>query len=153
MESRDPREDLSPDPSPDRGDALGAFLRAAARAPFAWGARDCALTMADWCRAEAGIDPAAPLRGRYRTARGASRHARRRGGLEALGRTLMAEAGFALTDVPAPGDVGIVRHPAAGPAFAIRCALGWAVKAPAGIAVGPYPTLAAWRLAPRGAPR
>lgn len=135
MESRDPRQQ-----------ELSAFLRAAARTTFAWGACDCALLMADWCRAARGVDPAAPLRGRYRTALGAARHVCRHGGFEALGRSLMAESGFAVTVAPEPGDVGLVRHPGVGPAFAIRCALGWALKAPNGVAVDAYPCLVAWRL-------
>ena len=134
MESRDPGQELS------------AFLRAMARADFAWGRCDCAITMADWCRRACGIDPAAPLRGHYRTARGALRTVRRRGGFEAVVRTLMAEAGFAATDAPRPGDVGLIEHPVAGPACAIRCALGWAVKSPAGLALGDFPTRAAWRV-------
>lgn len=130
----------------DPSGQLNAYLRAMARADFAWGACDCALTMADWCRRVRGIDPAAPLRGRYSTARGALRTVRRRGGFEAVVRALMADAGFATTDAPRPGDVGLVEHPVAGPACAIRCALGWAVKSHAGVAVGGFPALAAWRV-------
>jgi len=138
VEPRDPREELSAD--------LSVFLRAMARADFAWGICDCALTMADWCRRARGIDPAAPLRGRYRTARGAARTVHRRGGFEAAVCALMDAAGFAPTDAPRPGDVGIVAHPEVGPACAIRCALGWAVKGQAGVALGAFPTRAAWRL-------
>lgn len=134
MEPRDPRQELS------------AYLRAMARADFAWGRCDCALTMADWCRRVRGVDPAARLRGRYRSAGGALRTVHRRGGFEAVVRALMADAGFVTTDAPRPGDVGLVDHPAVGPACAIRCALGWAVKSPAGVALGAFPTLAAWRV-------
>jgi len=135
VESRDPG-----------GQALSVFLRAAARADFAWGACDCALVMADWCRRARGIDPAARLRGRYRTARGALRAVRRRGGFEAAVRALMDEAGFAITDAPRPGDVGLIEHPIAGLVCAIRCAPGWAVKSPAGVALGAFPTRVAWRV-------
>lgn len=124
--------------------ALAGYLRAGARRPFAWGRCDCSLWMADWVRLRRGIDPAAPLRGRYRTARGAARHIRRMGGAEAMARTLAAEAGLAVTAAPAVGDIGLVRHPLAGPCFAIRCALGWALKAPAGIAVADCPVIVAW---------
>lgn len=134
MESRDPGQELS------------AFLRAMARASFAWGACDCSLVMADWCRCRRGVDPAASLRGRYRTALGARRHARRLGGFEAVARALMAESGFVTTAAPRPGDVGLVAHPAIGPLCAIRCALGWAMKSPQGVAVGDCPTLVAWRV-------
>lgn len=102
--------------------------------------------MADWCRTVRGVDPAASLRGRYGTARGALRHVRRLGGFEAMGRALMAGCGLATTPAPRPGDVGLVRHPRVGPVFAIRCALGWAVKSPEGVAVDDFPVLVAWRL-------
>lgn len=133
MESRDPGE-------------LSAFLRAMARASFAWGACDCSLVMSDWCRLRRGVDPAASFRGRYRTRLGALRHVRRLGGFEATARTVMAGAGFVTTDAPLVGDVGLVAHPASGPIFAIRCALGWAMKSPEGVAVGAYPALVAWRV-------
>ncbi|MDH2311425.1 hypothetical protein QDS91_17665 [Methylobacterium brachiatum] len=90
------------------------------------------------------MDPAASLRGRYSTALGAMRHVRRLGGFEAMARGLMAGAGFATTKAPRPGDIGLVTHPVVGPVFAIRCALGWAVKSPEGVAVGDYPAVTAW---------
>ncbi|WP_245450679.1 DUF6950 family protein [Methylobacterium brachiatum] len=114
------------------------------RASFVWGVCDCSLAMADWCRAVRGVDPAATLRGRYTTALGAMRHVRRLGGFEVMARSLMAGCGFVTTEAPRIGDVGLVRHPVVGPVFAIRCALGWAVKSPEGVAVGDYPALAAW---------
>lgn len=133
MEPRDPG-----------GRDLSAFLRAMGRATFVWGTCDCSLVMADWCRKVRGVDPAASLRGRYSTARGAVRHVRRLGGFETMARSLMAGCGFETTGAPRPGDVGLVQHPAVGPVFAIRCALGWAVKSPEGVAVNDYPTVVAW---------
>ncbi len=56
----------------------------------------------DWCRKMRGVDPAASLRGRYRTALGAMRHVRRLGGFEAMARKLMAGCGFATTETPGP---------------------------------------------------
>lgn len=128
----------------DQHNDLIAFLRAGARATFVWGECDCSLFMADWCRKVRGVDPAASLRGRYSTAAGAMRHVQRLGGFETMARTLMAAHGFVSTDAPRVGDVGLVAHPHVGPVFAIRCALGWAVKSPEGVAVDDYPTLAAW---------
>ena len=125
---------------------MSAYLRQAAREPFAWGVSDCALFMADWVRFARGLDPAASLRGRYRCHLGAARHIRRLGGLEAMGRTLAAAAGLPETDDPKPGDIGLVRDPLAGPLFAIRTALGWVAKAPQGIALGPFPFIVAWRV-------
>jgi hypothetical protein len=134
LESRDPGKEQH----------LSAFLRAGARSTFVWGEIDCSLFMADWCRAMRGVDPAASLRGRYRTALGAMRHVRRLGGFEAMARSLMAGCGFTTTEAPQPGDVGLVTHPVVGPVFAIRCALGWAVKSPEGVAVDEYPVAVAW---------
>ncbi len=123
---------------------MSAFLRAGARATFVWGEIDCSIFAADWCRKMRGVDPAASLRGRYRTAIGAMRHVRRLGGFEAMARSLMAGCGFIATDRPDLGDVGLVKHPVVGPVFAIRCAIGWAVKSPEGVAVGDYPTVVVW---------
>jgi len=61
-------------------------------------------------------------------------------------RALMAESGFATTESPRTGDVGLVAHPRVGPACAIRCPLGWAVKSPAHLALGPWPARVAWRV-------
>lgn len=123
---------------------MTVFLREAARQPFAWGRADCSLFMADWVQRVRGIDPAAPLRGRYRTALGAARHIRRRGGFEAMGRALAQAAGLAVTDAPRPGDIGLVRDPVAGPLFAVRTRLGWMAKAPAGLSLGAFPVIVAW---------
>lgn len=123
-----------------------AYLRRAAREPFAWGQADCALFMADWVRAARGLDPAAPLRGRYRSRRGAARHIRRLGGMEAMGRALAARAGLAETASPQPGDIGLVLDPVAGPLFAVRTAIGWAAKSPRGIALVAIPVIVAWRV-------
>ncbi|KTS01969.1 hypothetical protein SB2_28020 [Methylobacterium radiotolerans] len=125
-------------------EALTVFLRAGARATFVWGEIDCSLFMADWCRVRRGVDPAASLRGRYSSPAGAMRHVLRLGGFEAMARSLMAGCGFAATCAPQPGDVGLVEHPTVGPVFAIRCALGWAVKSPEGVAVDEFPTVVAW---------
>lgn len=121
-----------------------AYLRQAAREPFAWGVADCALFLADWVRLARGFDPAAPLRGRYRCHLGAARHIRRLGGMEAMGRALAAEAGLPETADPQPGDVGLVRDPHAGPVFAIRTPLGWAAKGERGVALGAFPVIVAW---------
>jgi hypothetical protein len=44
---------------------LHAFLLARARAPFVWGANDCALFAADAIEAMTGVDIAADFRGKY----------------------------------------------------------------------------------------
>ena len=125
---------------------MSAYLRRAAREPFAWGQSDCALFIADWVRIARGLDPAAPLRGQYRCHLGAARHIRRYGGIEAMGRALAAQAGLPETAAPRPGDIGLVRDPLAGPLFAIRAASGWAAKSPRGIALAAFPVIVAWRV-------
>lgn len=124
---------------------LADHLRLGARTPFRWGSCDCALWAADWVRACRAVDPAAPLRGRYRTALGAGRHIRRRGGFLPMVRGLMASAGLAETRDPATGDVGVVETPV-GPALAIRTRIGWAAKGERGIVCDQFPMLAAWSL-------
>ncbi|MGY2052965.1 DUF6950 family protein [Methylobacterium sp. JK268] len=129
------------------GQDLTAFVRRMAAEPFAWGATDCGCMMGLWCVARAGIDPAAPLRGRYSTARGARRAIARLGGFVAAGRTLMGAAGFAETGAPRAGDAGLVEHPIVGPAFAVHVGIGWAVKSERGLALGDWPVLVAWAVA------
>lgn len=113
---------------------LAAYLTKAARTPFTWGEFDCCLFIAGWAQAEAGVDPAAPLRGRYRTPIGALRHIRRAGGFLPLLRDLGAAAGLIETAAPIAGDVGVVGIRDLELA-AIRTGLGWAMLTPNGYAV------------------
>lgn len=127
--------------------ALGAFLEEAARKPFAWGRHDCMLLIADWVRLQTERDPAAPWRGRYRTALGAKRIINRAGGELAL-----LESGLDLerTTDPLGGDVGLVRGlTPKGEALcgAIRLGSRWAcLWQGRGVLVGPADCLAAWRV-------
>lgn len=68
---------------PDWDARLMRFLAARTGTSFAWGASDCATFAADAVRAMTGWDPIATIRGRWTSARGAARVARRGGGLEA----------------------------------------------------------------------
>ena len=73
---------------------LAAAIEAARNRPFAWGTHDCATFAFDLRRdLTGGGDIAALWRGRYRTARGATRVMRRLGwsSLEAAGRDLLGE--------------------------------------------------------------
>jgi hypothetical protein len=130
-------------------DDLPDFLERAGRTPFAWGAHDCLLFPAAWCRA--GVDPVADFRGRYRTARGALRILKREGGLLDLASRQMAAAG--LQPVPpaevAAGDVGVIRAPTpertiahVGAVFTGRL---WVCLGAAGLVAGPFVADAAWR--------
>lgn len=63
---------------------LDAAVEAARRRPFEWGTHDCALWAASVVQALTGVDHAAGLRGRYRSAAGALRLLAKRGGLAVL---------------------------------------------------------------------
>lgn len=120
---------------------LVAFIRDGGARAFAWGECDCCTWACDWVLERRGVDPAFRWRGRYRTALGAKRNLRR--GLLAVASDAFAESGFAVTETPKPGDVGVVETPH-GPALAIKTATGWAGKADVGVVVAPFPCLAAW---------
>lgn len=121
------------------------YLRDGGSRPFAWGADDCCTFACDWVRVSAGVDPASEWRGRCANARDAARIMRDGGGVLALARQGCAAAGLAETSDPLPGDVGVVLSPN-GEAMAIRTRIGWAVKSERGVAVAPFPLLAAWRV-------
>ena len=124
---------------------LSAFLDDLARQPFVDGAADCVLSVADWIVLRGHPDPAAPYRGRYRTALGRQRLIRKSGGLAALMSEGAARAGLIETTNPVRGDVGlIVAH---GQTVAAIC-LGerWAIKGD-GLVVAPAERLLmAWRV-------
>lgn len=122
---------------------LNAYLRAAARQPFAWGTRDCALFVADWVQIATGAaDPAAAWRGRYASEAEALRLTGCLGftGLIAKG---ARGAGLARTREVKLGDIGVaVIGRAVG---AIRTDRGWAARLPRGLAVMIEPRIiAAW---------
>lgn len=123
--------------------SLPEHLRIMGSTPFTWGVSDCCLAASDWMLAQRGIDPAAPLRGRYSTMRGALRHIRRLGGFETMVSDLMRAAGFVETDAPKMGDVGVVDSDQ-GQALAIRTQIGWAVKGVNGFVVAPFQHTKAW---------
>ena len=126
---------------------LDAFLETVAASPFADGERDCALTVADWVGAATGSpDPAAHLRGRYRTALGRERLLKRLGGLEAVMVDCARRAGLTEVANPVRGDVGLIRLN--GLSIAAIC-LGerWAIKSDRGLTVEPADeVLRAWRV-------
>lgn len=123
--------------------SLPEHLRVMGSTPFTWGVSDCCLAASDWMLARRGIDPAAPLRGRYASMRGALRHIRRLGGFEAMVSNLMRDAGFVETNEPKIGDVGVVDSDQ-GQALAIRTHIGWAVKGVNGFVVAPFSHTKAW---------
>lgn len=127
--------------TPDR---LGAFLERMATQRFVDGHHDCVLTVADWVLACTDHDPAAPFRGRYRTALGRERLLRRLGGIDVVMRDGAGRAGLQVTDDPRPGDVGLILH--RGQTLAAIC-IGstWAVQSSVGLtALAPDRVLTAW---------
>lgn len=123
---------------------LGAFLREAAAAPFAYGDWDCALTLARWVERLTGIDPAPALRGRYRTRLGWVRIVNRAGGLVPLVGGLAEAAGMQpIAAAPRVGDIAVIKT-IVGPAGAIWVGTRWAIKVQSGLTGGPAPALAVW---------
>ncbi len=127
---------------------LDAFLEHMAATRFADGVNDCALTVADWAVAATGCaDPAAHLRGRYRTALGRERLLRRLGGLEAVIADCAARAGLAPTETPRRGDIGLIEVAGCQMA-AIRVGGHWAVQSTGGLSgLRPDRIVRAWRVA------
>jgi hypothetical protein len=74
--------------------------------PFVWGRADCCTAACDVFLALHGVDPMAPLRGRYRTRAGALRLIAARGGWRAMARALAAEAGLVAGQGGA-GEIGL----------------------------------------------
>ena len=129
--------------------ALPEFLRASGARRFAWGVCDCCLWAADWVATVTGRDPAASLRGTYRTRRAAAAIVAAHGGMIAFVEAHMAPLGAARTDDPLPGDLAVV-DTAGGAALGIVTPLGVAVKRQRlrlGVSVAARPVLAAWRVA------
>ncbi len=91
---------------------LAAFVAQAANTPFQWGLVDCCLTPCDGVKEITGHDPAAALRGRYKTERGAMLALRRfaGGGLIAAVEKIAADLGAPEigTGFASRGDVVLV---------------------------------------------
>lgn len=126
-------------------DLLSAFLLRGAVSPFVWGASDCCLWASDWVALCRGRDPAASLRGRYRTQRGAAMALARRGGMDAVVASLAAAAGLPPTTEPMVGDIGLI-DTMRGRVLAVRVSMGWAWKGDHGVAIVPAAAVAAWRV-------
>lgn len=87
---------------------LDDFLERMSATPFVDGATDCVLTPADWVIENGWPDPAADLRGRYRTPLGRERLLKRLGGIELVVSQRMLAAGLIATERALRGDVGLV---------------------------------------------
>jgi hypothetical protein len=107
---------------------LSRFLHRAAARRFRLGRHDCGLWLADWVLEVRGIDPAAPVRGRYDDERSLERLLPP-GGLPRLFDRLFREAGLIRTIQPAIGDVAIIAVHRGPPTGAIRTARGYVMLA------------------------
>lgn len=139
---------------------LQRLLAQALARPFAWGAHDCALLVADAAEALTGVDPAADLRGRYSSEGGAHRLLMRRLGLQpqpgcpARPAALLAGicqqrlAGAVPVAQALPGDAGLTSQ--AGRWLLAVHAGGGQWLAPAALGLAPVvPPFVAWSAACR----
>lgn len=88
---------------------LGAFLERMTVEPFADGAYDCILTVADWIVMNGHPDPAASYRGRYSTVRQRRKLIAEACGIHALMAGGAIRSGLKWTEQPQRGDVGLIR--------------------------------------------
>ncbi len=123
--------------------SLEDLVRSRMNVPFAWGLHDCCLWAADAVFAQTGVDPAAPWRGTYSSARDAIALVGRLGGMEAIG----ALVGPAIPPLTAQaGDIGLVRHEGRD-SLAVCTGPLWLAPAAAGLAPLPLDlAVAAWRV-------
>lgn len=130
----------------DWPERLAAFVAARRDVPFKYGKADCGLTVADWVLDATGQDPAADLRGRYRSAAGAIRVVREAGGSDLVG-LVTARLGQPMAPLMAQrGD--IVEVPGEdGPALGICIGGDLVAMRPAGLAtIAMANAVRAWRV-------
>lgn len=118
---------------------LNDYLTAGAALPWVWGASDCTIWVADWCRLRFGFDPAATFRGRYADEAGAEALI-----AAGLARTIAPQmAPLRVTDAPRRGDVGVIdirgREVAS-----IWTGRRWAFRTPRGLGECPARAVISW---------
>lgn len=128
-------------------ETLGGYIQRTIDTPWEWGVCDCTMWVADWVLSQAGIDPAAALRGTYATEEEAM-------ALTASGLVAVVDAQAALdrTDAPRPGDVGVITV-SGNEVAAILSDNGWAFRQFDGIGVIRTDPAAAWALPVQDQPR
>jgi len=105
------------------------YLARSASAEVAPGWPVCAFWTAAWCEECSGVNPGAPMRGRYKTALGCNRLVKREGGLATLAAKLMRISGFPSVTQAEPGTIGLIDTPDAGPTLGIMAVTGkWVCK-------------------------
>jgi hypothetical protein len=129
--------------------ALGEYLAAAARRPWAPPTWDCCVFLADWCVAVGYDDPMAFIRGRYASEAEALELAKRPGLLRLATRGFR-DIGLARTRQPIDGDVAVLRRPTVDGldvVCAIRSGERWVSLLERGLLVDASGTLLrAWRV-------
>ncbi|WP_280773219.1 hypothetical protein [Rhizobium sp. SG_E_25_P2] len=85
------------------------FLESRERAGFEWGSRDCFLMVADAVMAMTDRDPAAELRGRYRTETGAARMLRSAGCADMRDAALILFRAIDVVDATC-GTIGLIEQ-------------------------------------------
>ncbi|TCQ78034.1 hypothetical protein EDF68_108108 [Ochrobactrum sp. BH3] len=95
--------------------------------PLVWGKSDCLLTTCDAIEAMTGVDPAADIRGKYKSKAGAYRLIKQRG-YDSLGAVLADRFEEIGTAMAQRGDVGIFEK-----TVGYFCEYGFAVKGEDGL--------------------
>lgn len=125
---------------------LDAFLAAHAALPWAWGAVDSGLAMADWVVANGHGDPLALYRGAYGDEAGWSAVMIRRGGLLPIVSDGAARAGLMAVPNAVRGAVGVLglwTQPARQEA-ALHDGAQWLVRTPGGFEPSALRPLGLW---------
>jgi hypothetical protein len=111
---------------------------------------DCTTFCATWVENLTGTDPAAELRGTYRTAEGAQAIVDASGGLVRFMAAKLEPLGFRRIQQPDTGDIGVIKTLAGMEGEikeigAIRFGPLWATLGPSGVAAKKVEFIAAWR--------
>jgi hypothetical protein len=91
--------------------ALPPFLQQAGTRPFEWGSWDCLMWLAEWVKAQRGVDPGAAHRFTYSSAIGATRIVAAAGGMIAHVDQCVLPLGLKRTEKPKAGDLAVVDSP------------------------------------------
>ena len=106
---------------------LVAVTEAHINTPLVWGKSDCLLTACDAIEAMTGVDPAADIRGNYKSKAGAYRLIKQRG-YDSLGSVLADRFAEIPVAMAGRGDVGIYQN-----TVGYFCEYGFAVKGEDGL--------------------
>jgi hypothetical protein len=124
------------------GDLVAATVRLWAQSDFAWGSRDCLVSVVRYV-AEATGQPM-PKWPRYASGPAALRILRRHGGLEGYAAMVLERLGCTRTDFPVRGDVGILDIPGTGLTACLCLGGAWAARGQHGVAMISLEADACW---------